>query len=296
MNDAVKGLTLGAADYLVKPVDRGRRRQSVTRLLDGQRPARADGAGGGRRARHRGADPRHAAAEGLPHPGRARRAPGAGGDRAQKARSRDPGHHDAGDDRLRGPGGPGPRPDDRRHPRAGPDGARTSESDARRGLALGAKRYISKPFDVRALITEVRRHARRTQASRRARSSEPMKKKILVVDDEDDILHFLELVLQREGLRRRDRLQRPRGADHGPDRAARPRAARHHDAADGRLGGAEAAARGRRDRRTSRWPCSPRAPRPRTACRACRKAPIDYICKPFSLQELLGKIETIFAS
>src|SRR5262249_59896317 len=32
-----------------------------------------------------------------------------------------------------------------------------------------------------------------------AAASEPMKKKILVVDDEDDILHFLELVLKEKG-------------------------------------------------------------------------------------------------
>jgi two-component system phosphate regulon response regulator PhoB len=36
--------------------------------------------------------------------------------------------------------------------------ARGDENDARRGLELGARRYMSKPFDVRALIAEVRRH------------------------------------------------------------------------------------------------------------------------------------------
>ena len=81
---------------------------------------------------------------------------------------------------------------------------------------------------------------------REGAASDPMKK-ILVVDDEDDILHFLEMVLRGEGLPRDDRLGRPRGADARADRQARPGAARHHDAADGRLGGAEAAARGRRD-------------------------------------------------
>ena len=39
-------------------------------------------------------------------------------------------------------------------------------------------------------------------------------KKILVVDDEDDILHFLELVLREKGYEVVDRLRRPRGADH----------------------------------------------------------------------------------
>ena len=36
--------------------------------------------------------------------------------------------------------------------------ARGEEPDVQRGLALGARRYLSKPFDVTALIAEVRRH------------------------------------------------------------------------------------------------------------------------------------------
>ena len=36
-------------------------------------------------------------------------------------------------------------------------------------------------------------------AERERAGGEPMKKKILVVDDEDDILHFLELVLREKG-------------------------------------------------------------------------------------------------
>ena len=48
--------------------------------------------------------------------------------------------------------------------------ARGDEQDAARGLALGAKRYMSKPFDVRALIAEVRRHLglRAQEGQRRA--------------------------------------------------------------------------------------------------------------------------------
>ena len=122
-----------------------------------------------------------------------------------------------------------------------------------------------------------------------------MKKKILVVDDEDDILHFLELVLREKGYE----VATASGGHEALTRAqieqARPGAARHHDAADGRLGGAEAAARGRRDRGTSRWPCSPRAPRPRTACRACRKEPSTTSASRSRCTELLGKIEAIFA-
>jgi DNA-binding response OmpR family regulator len=39
--------------------------------------------------------------------------------------------------------------------------ARGDEMDARSGLALGARRYLSKPFDVRALVAEIRRHVGR---------------------------------------------------------------------------------------------------------------------------------------
>ena len=46
--------------------------------------------------------------------------------------------------------------------------ARGDETDARRGLALGAKRYMSKPFDLRALIAEVRRHLGEQAAEGRA--------------------------------------------------------------------------------------------------------------------------------
>ena len=77
--------------------------------------------------------------------------------------------------------------------------ARADEADVRRGLALGARRYLSKPFDVRALMAEVRRHLGSRERERAQRRGEPMKKKILVVDDEDDILHFLELVLREKG-------------------------------------------------------------------------------------------------
>jgi signal transduction histidine kinase/DNA-binding response OmpR family regulator len=39
--------------------------------------------------------------------------------------------------------------------------ARGDDVDARNGLALGARRYLSKPFDVRALVAEIRRHVGR---------------------------------------------------------------------------------------------------------------------------------------
>ena len=138
--------------------------------------------------------------------------------------------------------------------------ARSADADASAGWPTDGTGWAGDRALVRALLRGHRL------------ASEPMKKKILVVDDEDDILQFLELVLREKGYEVVTAVGRPRGPDHGADRAARPRAARHHDAADGRLGGPQAAARGRGDGATSRWPCSPRAPRPRTACRGCRRA------------------------
>ncbi|HET7747486.1 MAG TPA: response regulator, partial [Vicinamibacteria bacterium] len=46
--------------------------------------------------------------------------------------------------------------------------ARGSEDDRRRGLALGARSYMSKPFEVRALLAEVRRHITQEPAAGRA--------------------------------------------------------------------------------------------------------------------------------
>ena len=85
----------------------------------------------------------------------------------------------------------------RAHPGADADRARADEQDVRRGMALGARRYLSKPFDVRALMRGAAPPG--GSRSRGSAASEPMKKKILVVDDEDDILHFLELVLREKG-------------------------------------------------------------------------------------------------
>ena len=48
---------------------------------------------------------------------------------------------------------------------------RGDEADARRGLALGARRYMSKPFDVGDLVAEVRRHLVRPAAEEERRVS-----------------------------------------------------------------------------------------------------------------------------
>jgi two-component system phosphate regulon response regulator PhoB len=49
--------------------------------------------------------------------------------------------------------------------------ARGDEKGARRGLDPGAKRYMSNPFDVRALVAEVRRHVGIQSADARRRAS-----------------------------------------------------------------------------------------------------------------------------
>jgi DNA-binding response OmpR family regulator len=48
---------------------------------------------------------------------------------------------------------------------------RGMDQDVQRGLALGAKRYMSKPFDVGALIAEVRRHVAIQEPERTRRAS-----------------------------------------------------------------------------------------------------------------------------
>jgi two-component system, OmpR family, phosphate regulon response regulator PhoB len=152
----VKGLTMGAADYLVKPVERGPMVAAVRRLLDG----------GAREPLVLVVDDEHDTAElirdtlrteGLrtqvAHHGRqaleliARKRPDLvildimmpemSGFEVLEALARDEGT--AGIPVL-------------------VLTARGDENDARRGLELGARRYMSKPFDVRALIAEVRRH------------------------------------------------------------------------------------------------------------------------------------------
>lgn len=156
MNDALKGLTLGAAEYMVKPVDRGAIVSSVRRLLEGTagRPTvlvvddERDTAELIRETLH---------SEGfrslVAHDGRealeliARRRPNVvildimmpemSGFEVLEALQRD------------------------RNLSRIPVlvlTARGDEADAQRGLALGARRYLSKPFDVRDLIAEVRRH------------------------------------------------------------------------------------------------------------------------------------------
>ena len=120
-----------------------------------------------------------------------------------------------------------------------------------------------------------------------------MKKKILVVDDEDDILNFLELVLGEKGF---DVVTASGGQE------ALTRAQLEHpdlvllDIMMPQMDGWEVLKLLRVDEETSEIPVAMLSARTeaRDRVQGLQEGAIDYICKPFSLQELLGKIEAIF--
>jgi signal transduction histidine kinase/DNA-binding response OmpR family regulator len=157
MNDSLKGLTLGASGYLVKPVQKDELLSTVRRLLEGtsgRRPTvlvvddERDTAELIRETlRHEGLRPlvAHDGREALEQIARRRpdvvildiMMPEMSGFEVLEAL-----HRDRNLSRI-------------------PVlvlTARGDEEDARRGMALGARRYMSKPFDVGDLVAEVRRH------------------------------------------------------------------------------------------------------------------------------------------
>lgn len=120
-----------------------------------------------------------------------------------------------------------------------------------------------------------------------------MKKKILVVDDEDDILHFLELVLRERGYEIAT-------ASGGHEALTRAQLERPDlillDIMMPQMDGWEVLKLLRVDEETAAIPVAMLSARTEAKDRVqgLQEGAIDYICKPFSLQELLGKIETIF--
>jgi DNA-binding response OmpR family regulator len=120
-----------------------------------------------------------------------------------------------------------------------------------------------------------------------------MRKKILVVDDEDDILNFLELVLGEKGF---DVITASGGQE------ALTRAQLEHpdlvllDIMMPQMDGWEVLKLLRVDEETAEIPVAMLSARTeaRDRVQGLQEGAIDYICKPFSLQELLGKIEAIF--
>jgi DNA-binding response OmpR family regulator len=120
------------------------------------------------------------------------------------------------------------------------------------------------------------------------------KKKILIVDDEDDILHFLELVLREKGYE-------VSTASGGHEALTKAQVDRPDlvllDIMMPQMDGWEVLKLLRVDEATRAIPVAMLSARTEAKDRVqgLQEGAIDYICKPFSLQELLGKIETIFS-
>jgi DNA-binding response OmpR family regulator len=120
------------------------------------------------------------------------------------------------------------------------------------------------------------------------------KKKILIVDDEDDILHFLELVLREKGYD-------VATASGGHEALTKAQVDRPDlvllDIMMPQMDGWEVLKLLRVDEATRHIPVAMLSARTEAKDRVqgLQEGAIDYICKPFSLQELLGKIETIFS-
>jgi DNA-binding response OmpR family regulator len=119
-------------------------------------------------------------------------------------------------------------------------------------------------------------------------------KKILVVDDEDDILHFLEMVLREKGYT-------VTTASGGHEALTRAQIDKPDlvllDIMMPQMDGWEVLKLLRVDDDTRRIPVAMLSARTEAKDRVqgLQEGAIDYICKPFSLTELLGKIEAIFA-
>jgi DNA-binding response OmpR family regulator len=119
-------------------------------------------------------------------------------------------------------------------------------------------------------------------------------KKILIVDDEEDILNFLELVLREKGYE-------VVTAGSGHDALTRAQLEKPDlvllDIMMPQMDGWEVLKLLRIDDETASIPVAMLSARTeaRDRVQGLQEGAIDYICKPFSLQELLGKIEAIFA-
>jgi DNA-binding response OmpR family regulator len=120
-----------------------------------------------------------------------------------------------------------------------------------------------------------------------------MSKKILVVDDEDDILHFLELVLREKGYD-------VATASGGHEALTKAQLEQPNlillDIMMPQMDGWEVLKLLRVDEETADIPVAMLSARTEAKDRVqgLQEGAIDYICKPFSLQDLLLKIETIF--
>jgi DNA-binding response OmpR family regulator len=120
------------------------------------------------------------------------------------------------------------------------------------------------------------------------------KRKILVVDDEADILHFLELILCERGYD-------VKAASGGHQALAAARESRPDlillDIMMPQMDGWEVLKLLRIDPKTASIPVAMVSARtdPKDRMQGLQEGALDYICKPFSLDELLAKVEGIFA-
>ena len=126
-------------------------------------------------------------------------------------------------------------------------------------------------------------------------ASHPMnKKKILIVDDEDDILHFLELVLREKGYD-------VATASGGHEALTKAQVDRPDlvllDIMMPQMDGWEVLKLLRVDDETAQIPVAMLSARTEAKDRVqgLQEGAVDYICKPFALQDLLDKIGSIFA-
>ena len=119
------------------------------------------------------------------------------------------------------------------------------------------------------------------------------KKKILVVDDEDDILNFLELVLQEKGYE-------VMTANGGQEALTQAQMAKPDlvllDIMMPQMDGWEVLKLLRVEDETANVPVAMLSARTDAQDRVqgLQEGAVDYIFKPFSLQDLLDKIESIF--
>lgn len=119
------------------------------------------------------------------------------------------------------------------------------------------------------------------------------KKKILVVDDEDDILNFLELVLREKGYE-------VLTAGGGQEALTQAQMSKPDlvllDIMMPQMDGWEVLKLLRVDEETAKVPVAMLSARTDAQDRVqgLQEGAVDYIFKPFSLQDLLKKIESIF--
>lgn len=120
------------------------------------------------------------------------------------------------------------------------------------------------------------------------------KGKILIVDDEADILHFLELVLRERGYE-------VTTASTGREAIQLAGAIRPNlvllDIMMPQMDGWEVLRLLRVDEATAQIPVAMVSARtdPRDRVQGLQEGAVDYICKPFSLDDLIAKVEAIFA-